>query len=405
MAKNTDYFQILLIMASFSFLSFFGCRKSGTTNGHSVEHGSFTITSRTQTSSRYDINTASRRKNTITKYKVQFGGKPLPLPAEAAYDNLWKVYILSEAPKPSLLTIGRSAYLWSEKEGQLESTPLLPHGDDFLTLQPIGASPEMMQPQWTIYRTDDRDASLELKGSSHLLIGQEKLLRLSDLTLFSIPRMKRLVDDFYPHTSNGAQGLSPDEQQIVLIGSKSDEVDRMRYNYGLMIYPLKDGAPYVLPIDQNSTRLPEYELINPDWFRTYYDWEKLTDGGYRLVARQLDQAPFWQGWFRDPGDKRFSLKPVSEELLPHFGEFVKEKLALSPDAIQEEHTESFEYLKFVHEDKRFTISYWAEGEQLSFSVDLLERGNEVTDEVITSIGKAFNQELANGNYQNYFTSL
>ena len=172
-----------------------------------------------------------------------------------------------------------------------------------------------------------------------------------------------------------------------------------------MIYPLKDGAPYVLPIDQNSTRLPEYELINPDWFRTYYDWEKLTDGGYRLVARQLDQAPFWQGWFRDPGDKRFSLKPVSEELLPHFGEFVKEKLALSPDAIQEEHTESFEYLKFVHEDKRFTISYWAEGEQLSFSVDLLERGNEVTDEVITSIGKAFNQELANGNYQNYFTSL
>ena len=405
MAKNTDYFQILLIMASFSILSLFGCRKSGTTGGHSIEHGSFSITSRIHTSSRYDINTASRRKNTITKYRVNFASKPLPLPADAAYDNLWKVYILSEAPSPSLLTIGRSAFLWSEKEGQLESTQLLPRGDDFLLLQPIGASTEMMRPQWTIYQTDDRDASLELKGSSHLLVGQEKLIKLSDLTIFSIPRMKRLVNDFYPHTFNGAQGLSPDEQQIVLIGSKSDEVDRMRYNYGLMVYPLNDGEAYVLPIDQNATRLPEYELINPKWFNTYYKWDKLSDGAYRLVARKLDQEPFWQGWFRDPGGKRFSLKPVSEELLPHFGEFVKEKLALPPDAIQEEQTESFEYLKFVHEDKRFTISYWAEGQQLGFSVDLLERGNEVTDEVVTSIGKAFNQELAKGNYQNYFTSL
>lgn len=405
MAKNTDYFQILLIMASFSLLSFFGCRKSGTTGRHSIEHESFTITSRTQTSSRYDINTASRRKNTITKYKVLFAGKPLPLPADAAYYNMWKVYVLADAPRPSLLTIGRSAFLWSEKDGQLESTELLPRGDDFLMLQPIGVSPEMMRPQWTIYQTDDRDASLELKGSSHLLVGQEKLIRLSDLTIFAIPRMRRLIDDFYPHTYTGAQGLSPDEQQIVLIGSKSDEVDRMRYNYGLMVYPLNSGEPYVLPIDQNATRLPEYELINPEWFRTYYKWEKLTDGAFRLVARNLDPVPFWQGWFRDPGDQRFSLKPVSGELLPHFGEFVKEKLALSTDAIQEEQTESFEYLKFVHEGKRFTISYWAEGQQLSFSVDLLERGNEATDEVVSTIGEAFNAQLAKGNYQNYFTSL
>ena len=77
MAKNTDYFQILLIMASFSFLSWFGCRNSGATGGPAVEHGSFTITSRTQTSSRYDINTASRRRNTTTQYKVLFAGKPL----------------------------------------------------------------------------------------------------------------------------------------------------------------------------------------------------------------------------------------------------------------------------------------------------------------------------------------
>lgn len=405
MAKNTDYFQILLIMASFSLLSFFGCRKSGTTGRHSIEHGAFTITSRTHTSSRYDINTASRRKNTITKYKVLFAGQPLPLPAEASYYSMWKVYILSDAPQPSILTIGRSAFLWSEKEGQLESIELLPHGDDFLTLQPIGASPEMMLPQWTIYQSDDRDSYLELKGSTHLLVGQEKLIRLSDLAIFAIPRMRRLVNDFYPHTSNGAQGLSPDQQQLAMIGSKSDEVDRMRYNYGLMVYPLNTGEPYVLRIDQNATRLPEYELINPEWFNTYYEWDKLTAGDYRLAPRKLDPIPYWQGWFRDPGDKRFSLKPVAKELLPQFGEFVREKLALPSDAIQEELTESFEYLNFVHEDKRFTISYWAEGEQLSFSVDLLERGNEATDEVVSSIGKAFNAELAKGNYQNYFTSL
>ena len=405
MVKNTDYLQILLIMASFSFLSLFGCRKSGMTDGQFIEQGSFTITSRTQTSSRYDINTASRRRDTITKYKVQYAGEPLPFPDEAGRDHMWKVYLLSATPSPALLTIGRSAFLWSEKDGQLVSTQLLLPSDDFLTLQPIGASIEMMQPQWTIYQTDDREASIELMGSSHLLVNQEKLISLSDLTVFSIPRMRRLIDDFYPQTSNGAQGLSPDEQQIVMIGSKSDEVDRMRYNYGLMVYPLNGGEAYVLSIDPNATRLPEYELINPDWFSTYYEWEKSKDGTYRLVERKLAQQPFWQGWFRGPGDQRFSLKPVSEELLPRFGEFVRAKLALPSDAIQQEQTESFQYLKFVHEGKRFTISYWEEGQQLGFSVDLLERGNGATDEVVNAIGEAFNEELAKGNYQKYFTSL
>jgi len=123
------------------------------------------------------------------------------------------------------------------------------------------------------------------------------------------------------------------------------------------------------------------------------------------VEKKLDPLPPWQGWFNDPGDKRFSLKPVSEDLLPRFAEFVQQKLSLPPEAIKAEQSESFQYLNFIYEEKRFNMSYWAEGQQLGFSIDLLEKGNERTDEIVSSIGEAFNAELAKGEYLSYFTSL
>lgn|GEM_PF-6708548 len=405
MAKQKNYLQIFLIMAVFSLLSWFGCKRSLSGGGNSVTHGLFTIKSKTRTSSRFDVNTASRRRNTVTSYQVSFNAKPLPFPEGTAYSSLWKVYILPDAPTPSLLTIGRSAYIWTEKGGDVKGTRVIEAGDDFLTLQQIGSPLAMPTSQWTIYQSDDRDSSLELRGSKYLLIDQEQLLRIADLNLYPIPRKRRLVEDFYPHTYEGAQGLSPDEQQIVMIGSKSDEVHRTRYHYGLIAYNLENGEEYVLQIDPNKTRLPEYKLINPDWFNAYYEWIRLADGGYRLVEKKLDPLPPWQGWFNDPGDKRFSLKPVSEDLLPRFAEFVQQKLSLPPEAIKAEQSESFQYLNFIYEEKRFNMSYWAEGQQLGFSIDLLEKGNERTDEIVSSIGEAFNAELAKGEYLSYFTSL
>ncbi|MBX2873620.1 MAG: hypothetical protein KTR30_16010 [Saprospiraceae bacterium] len=405
MAKRKDYLPILLIMAGFSLLSVFGCLKSKGVGQRTSEHALFTIKAKTRTSSRFDVNTATRRRDTVTSYQVRFDGQPLPFPEGSTSDHLWKVYILADAPVPSLLTMGKSAYLWVEKEGQLTKIEIIAPGDDFLTLQQLGTSQESPDPQGTVYRSDDRKVSIELKGSKYLLIGQEQLLRISDLQLFPIPRKKRLVDDFYPHTANGAQGVSPDEQQLVLIGSKSDEVNRTQYHYGLMVYHLDAGENYVVQIDQNKTRLPDYQLIAPNWFTAYYEWKQQPDGAFRLVEKELSPLPPWQGWFKDPGDLRYSLNPVSLDVLSAFGEFVERQLSLSSGAIEKETTEHFQYLKFVYEEKRFTISYWAEGEQLGFSVDLLERGNAQTDEIVKFIGEAFNKELSKGEYQSYFTSL
>lgn len=373
--------------------------------GNSVEHGHFTIKSKTRTSSRFDVNTATRRRDTVTSYQVLFNGKPLPFPAGTAYDNLWKVYLLPGAPTPTLLTAGRSAYLWSEEEGELIGKQIIEAGSDFLTLQWLDLEGDMPGAQWTLYRSDDRKSSQELTTGDHLLIGQEKLLRVSDLQLFSIPHKKRLIDDFYPHTYLGAQALSPDKQQIALLGSKSDEIERTKYHYGFMVYNYQDGGEYALQIDQNATRLPEPKLINPTWFKTYYEWQKLTEGGYKLVEKELASIPAWQGWFNDPSDKRFKLQPVSKDLLPVFAEFVREQLSLPEEALKEEKSEHFDYLNFVYKEKQFTMSFWEEGEHLSFSVDLLEKGNAETNQIVTTIGEAFNTELAKGKYQSYFTSL
>lgn len=405
MAKHKNYLQIILIMGSFSLLSLFGCNGSRSVGGNSVIHGPFTIKSKTRTSSRFDVNTASRRRDTVTSYQVLFNGKPLPFPAGTAYDNLWKVYLLPGAPTTTLLTAGRSAYLWSEKDGELLGKQIIEVGSDFLSLQWLDVEGDMPDPQWTLYRSDDRKSSIELTAGDHLLIGQEQLLRISDLQLFSIPRKKRLIDDFYPRTSQGAQALSPDKQQIVMLGSKSDEIDRTKYHYGFMVYNYQDGGEYALQIDQNATRLPECKLVNPNWFKTYYEWQELTEGGYKLVEKELASLPAWQGWFNDPSDKRFQLQPVSKDLLPLFADFVREQLSLPAEALKEEKSESFEYFHFVYEEKRFTMSFWAEGQHLSFSVNLLERGNERTNQIVTAIGEAFNAELAKKKYESYFTSM
>lgn len=392
-------------MGGFSFLSMFGCKGSLSAGGNSVEHGHFTIKSKTRTSSRFDVNTASKRRDTVTSYQVLFKGTPLPFPAGTAHDNLWKVYLLPGAPTPSLLTAGRSAYLWTEKEGELIGKQIIEAGSDFLTLQWLDLEGDMPGPQWTLYRSDDRKSAKELTTGDHLLIGQEKLLRVSDLQLFSIPRKKRLIDDFYPHLYLGAQALSPDKQQIALLGSKSDEVIRTKYHYGFMVYNYQEGGEYTLQIDPNATRLPEYKLINPAWFKTYYEWQKLTDGGYKLVRKELESLPPWQGWFNDPSDKRFHLQPVSKDLLPLFADFVREQLSLPATALKEEKSERFDYLNFVYKEKRFTMSFWEEGEHLSFSADLLEKANAETNQIVTTIGEAFNAELVKGKYQSYFTSL
>ena len=253
--------------------------------------------------------------------------------------------------------------------------------------------------------SDDMDSDLWLEGGSHLLVNQTAILRIADLAIFPFNKQNRTLDGFSVSSWIGAISFSPDTKQVAFVGSKSDEIERTKYHYGVMVFNYSADNGYALAIDQNRTRLPGYKQIDQDWFNTYFEWTEDTEGNSILIEQKRSTLLPWMGWFSVSDDTSYQVCPVKEDLLKPFSEFVAKQLDIPVDSFEADDSEAFKKLVFQEDEITFEMSYWLEGKQLSFSIDLLDRKTDRSEQVINLIGKAFNEALAKGEFQSYFTEI
>jgi hypothetical protein len=369
--------------------------------------GSFTIRMVTSTYTKFNTN-LRRIKETKVAYSVWFQGKEIqysgPLQKNTGFSHLWRVYILKDAPTPTLIAGSQNLYLIHEQDGVAKVELLNAQSGGFSSLQFLDADNGQPSKLEWVQMASSRDSVQILSGGESLLVNQSLLLNVADLKQQPIPAMDRHFDGYYCSynymATAGAAAFSPDKKSLVFVGSKLDTNNT--YTYAMIVSNAYTQQSYTVPFDLTDTRSrnPFYE--SREWFNTYFEWVKEKNGQYLLQLRKHEQLPYWSGYFKDEG-KVFALSPVQEQLQPVFAEFIVKQLLLKRADLLPETVYSDQKIKITTKDFKIQLWYRLEEKVLLLMEDSYVAHDEKVIKEIHELGDAFNQELSRGKYQEYFT--
>jgi hypothetical protein len=103
------------------------------------QHGPFSIQIKLTSFNQYSQNTGRDHQESLIKYSILYKDKPVTfsnnLQNNTGFSHLWRVYILVNAPTPTLIAGSQSLYMINEKDGLLHMEPLDEQGYEFATLQ------------------------------------------------------------------------------------------------------------------------------------------------------------------------------------------------------------------------------------------------------------------------------
>lgn len=393
-------------MGWLSILSFGGCGKKSQPAVREVGHGPFTIHCKTVSRREFSMNYGRMGTHVRTDYAILYKAAPVVFPAalqtNTGYSNLWKVYILAEAPRPALIAGSQSMYLITEEGGKAKLTVLDEQSSGFAGVQWLDSEDGQPARMQEVYMSEDTDSSLVLTGGNYLLISSRTVLRISDLSIHSLHN-RNWIDGYSILAPNGAVGFSPDQQQVAFPGSRNDQTDHLKYHYALLVFDHTTAGSYLVPFDQTDTRMRDVHTIDRTWLETFFEWRQEENGAYRLQLRDLERLPYWQGWFSDQ-DTYYHVQPVGAEMLPVFAGFVRDLWDLPEEALASETVVEFQYIHIRYGEMKFSVGYRAVAKDLHFSKYLFEPESEEYQALVVQIGKAFNEALAKGEYQEFFTS-
>ncbi|MCB0636498.1 MAG: hypothetical protein KDC54_07755 [Lewinella sp.] len=393
---------ILLLMNFASILSFFGCRAQGGAAGETIQHGPFTIEKQSAKDRHFDMNRGGMVSTDYTRYRVLYQDQPVLFPAaleqNTGLPGLWKAYVLQGAPQPALIAGSQSLYLITEENGAVVVTPLYEQNGSFASLQWLDIHEGQPAPRWEVYRSYDRDTSNVLSGGEYLLISKHVVLQVADLSIHPFRQSTDLTDGYY---AGEVIGFSPDQQELVFMGEKSDPADYLKYVRALLVYNYRTNAAYAVPIDRTTTRLHEPSRVPAGWLARYFIWERTEGDSLRLQPREFDQLPPWEGYFTK--SLSYELSPVKVEMKDTLLAYVRETLDLPATAITEEVMGDYQRYSIRYGQHDFTIGFLSDLQIASFSLGLLDKDTAASNELIRRIGEGFNALLREGRYQEFFT--
>ncbi|MEO5581808.1 MAG: hypothetical protein ABIR66_03890 [Saprospiraceae bacterium] len=386
-----------------------------TTNKVIAHHGPFTIQIEFTAYGSYSMNTGRSNKQTLNKYSVLYNDKPVQfsnnLQNNTGFSHLWKVYILKDAPTPTLIAGSQSMYLINENNGVLHIEALDQQGYDFATLQWLDGDHEQPSAPITVFMNNDTSRNIlvdTVQGGNYLLVNNHTVLQLNNLKITPVNKNNEPVSNYAYGTK--AIAFSPNSAFIVFIGEfqtwNTDSVPE--YSMALIIHDISKNIGTVLPFSKNQTKVYHPNAINASWFNTYFAWNKK---GNELILEQkkLKQPLPWQGTFAkmDSDASEYHLYPVSSDLLPVFKDFILSELHWGETEIIEFHKENENHYvdsyQFGKDKIKFGLSFHDSQIELYRSLPN-DSGKETNDQII-ALGKSFNTFLQKGNYQLYFTEI
>ena len=393
--NQTKIIFLIMVLGIFSFFGCFGKRSTTET----YDHAAFTIERKNTYGKRYDINTASRKDDSRSSYRIKYKGQEIPLPdaleKNTGVSGLWKAYVLEDAPEPTILIGSQSVFLIKEDNLQPKVIPINVQHSSFASLQWLDAEEGKPGNKEEIYASNDTGKDFTLKGGRHLFVNASVVLDIQDLSIYPIEISAGKTDEY---SVNGVVSFSPGEENIAFMGSKYDGND----HYAIITYNIKTSDASTIPFDRTTTRLHEPHDLQEGWFNTYFEWIKESDGSEVLYKIEMDSLLNWEGSFDRSGN--YSIAPVKVEMLDVFIEFLKNELKLAPEELKREVFDNKVSYELLKDGFRIGISYLETLESVYFSVHFTEKNEEGAKAFIRKVGLDFNEVLKSGNHQSLFTS-
>lgn len=396
---------IIAIIAVVALYFYFRTTTSAEIREHT--YGPFTIRMEKFTSSNFNVN-YGMVKHTHIAYSVWFDGKIVPYPSElqnnTGFSHLWRVYIVRDAPHPTLFAGSQSLFKITAINGSYEVVPVEIQSTDFIKFQWLDAVNGQPGPAFELYMANEQtsmDHPDTLQGGNYLMINQKHVIHIPTMEQFSFNKGSEYVDNY--DKTGDALAFSPDERVITFPGSFQtwNSEERPKYHHALVSFDFRKDVIRVLPYSKNDTRLYRHEDLNQEWFERHFMWDTVGDETV-LKLKKTDKPALWQGYFKE---NSFYLYPTDEAMLEIFKQFVLDYMKWSSKAVL---TESYhEYTGKVYQLGTEKSLFYLVGREseIHLSPDLYEKTEDSTLVLIREIGQSFNELLKTGKYQEHFTSI
>lgn len=394
-----------LIMFHF-LLSLFGCGKSGSRTTTSSELGPFTLEKITTTGKTWNVN-YGRVNYTNIAYDVKYRGKPLQfgdsLETNTGLPGIWRVFLLKDAPIPTLLIGSQSLYLVQLQNDKPVIRPLHVQGSDFASVQWLDSEAGQPGICREIFSSDEYDTDSILTGGRYLALTGSAVLDTRTFELFPFDPNKEWIDGYSVARKN-IYAFSPDSTQVVCCGQKQDEVDYMKTHYAWVVFNFRDKTAYSVPFDSRALHMKLEERIDQEWITDHFEWKKSDDGRYRLQAIQREIPPPQKGklFFDRHIGYQYEIDPVQEIMIEQVFQFIKKEL--QPDTTKITRTTEKYNDKYTipYQQTQLVLEYGKYGNDLMLKEDPPQLSYQENRALMTRLAKGFNALLAAGHYQELF---
>lgn len=381
-----------------------------------VEVGPFTIQADAATGKTFNVN-YGLVDSTNVAYSIWFQGRPIQAPGQLESNTglpfLWKVYDVRGTSEPTLIAGSQSLFMVKIKNGRPVVTPIHKQFSDFATLQFLDSQtgqPGVVHTVSMISSDEDMDKIEVLEVGRLLLVCGLNVLDIESGEIWSFSTRGRSLDNYSfpaPHEA-GALAFSPDQKSVVFHGEfqtwNNDLTDYAKY--AMVVFDFKTDKGYVLPYDDNELRLTSFANVNYDWFASRFEWVKSDAGQDRLQLRPHEHPYPWLGQYK-PRDNYFILYPVKAEMLEPFTDFVLHQLGWTRQAIVKDESQIYSgrTIQLEWDGVKLDINIREDDRQISLSKHLyldVPSSDTTYTTIVKNIAEAFNHQLSQGEYQQYF---
>lgn len=401
---------IITILAIASLIIFNSFRPKAKATITNVAYGPFTIRMEKISSRNFNMN-YGMVTNVSIKYSVLYKGKLVEfsknLQNNTGYSHVWRVYILADAPTPTLIAGSQSLYLIREENNEVSIKPLDEQGYDFASLQFLDGNNGQPMPSFSVFMANEQDGDGKvetLRGGDYLLVNQHTVLHIPTLQKFVMNKNNNLIDNYSFQNDAGAIAFSPDKKRIAFTGEFAtyNTNEEPKYENAIVVYNYETDKGYSVPFSKINTRLKDQFSINKIWFERYFEWTK-QNHTYVLQLKQLAKRPYWQGAYEDEG-KVYQLIYAKPEIQKELIDFILKEYNLSQAAIKPGGEYSTDELNVIVNGLKLAVWYRKEDRQLLLMKNVYEEQSDNYEKIIHEIGDAFNKAMNEGKYQSHFVN-
>lgn len=359
----------------------------------------------------------------VTGFSVYYQDKPVVVNhGDRTIARFWRVATLADAPRPALLVSTTDFHLITEESGAAVVRSLgrpTTSMADYQWLDGAGGQPGPVA-SFGIEKVSLGE--LPLAGGRWLLLSAQAVLDVKALRVYPVTYH---VPQGMPLQGVGgplALTFSPGQTQYVTYGSSVTLVENGEYVTGLSVVDIPSGVAYGLSLKPGDRRFRSIEDLTPRWFAHYYEWRIDTIGRERLVPR-ANAGPLLHAGRLEPHTIRFVgrtdaasyrtltyvLRPASEELVEALERFIVTRFGATPGPRANPYVRARLQAQGCPGDLEAKIYYAYSGSEKEMRV-VLEAVGAGYDEratcaaLIEKIGRAFDEELARGRFQELFAA-